>query len=156
MNHAEAEILTDKIMAIVMDGSVFYQAGIDDIRHKILQLITEPDLETAEYCKVCHNKHRRSDIVMIGDTRLIPNHEYIIVTKTTQQRYPRSWRMGFIGTNQAPPRNLQFSARGPDRTHSNQYGGTVVLDARTVIRVHEVERIDAERHVGIIMDGKSR
>jgi len=103
--------------------------------------LPEPEPET---CQVCHDKHDSSEIVKVGETSLIPGHEYIIVTKTSLQKYPREWRMGYLGYTAG----LQFSARGPDRTHSAQYGGTQTIDMSVVVSVREVERDDAKRHVG--------
>jgi hypothetical protein len=98
----------------------------------------------AATCPVCHNRHNSAQVVKVGKTSLIPGHEYIIVTKTSLQKYPREWRMGYLGYTAG----LQFSARGPDRTHSAQYGGTQTIDMDQVISVTEVERDDVKRHVG--------
>jgi hypothetical protein len=105
--------------------------------------LPEPTYEP-ETCPVCHDKHNPSQVVRVGETSLIPGHEYIVITKTTLQKYPREWRMGYLGYTAG----LQFSARGPDRTHSAQYGGTQTIDIGQVISVTEVERNDAKRHVG--------
>jgi hypothetical protein len=112
----------------------------------------EPDPEL-DVCIICHKMHDVKDIVNlgvgmdidIGSLILIPGHEYIIETQTTQQKFPREWRMGFMG---ASGYYLQFSARGPDRTHGGQYGGTETIDRRQIVGVQEVERNDAKRHVG--------
>jgi hypothetical protein len=110
-----------------------------------------PKLTEPFYCLICHSGHDSSEIVKVGKTSLIPGHEYIIVTKTSLQKYPREWRMGYLGYTAG----LQFSARGPDRTHSAQYGGTQTIDMDQVISVTEVERDDVKRHVGITKRGRS-
>jgi hypothetical protein len=105
-----------------------------------------PPLEREpETCPVCHKEHEPSQIVKVGETSLIPGHEYIIVTKTSLQTYPREWRMGYLGYTAG----LQFSARGPDRTHRGLYGGTQTIDLSQVISATEVERDDVKRHIGI-------
>jgi hypothetical protein len=102
-------------------------------------------------CTVCHDKHKLEQIVKVGKTSLIPGHEYVIVTKTSLQKYPREWRMGYLGYTAG----LQFSARGPDRSHGAHYGGTQTIDLDVVISVTEVERDDAKRHVGLIQKGQN-
>jgi hypothetical protein len=114
----------------------------DDEPPRPLRPEPKPDI-----CRICHNVHTAKQIMNLGVERgsLIPGHEYVIITKTTGQRYQRKWRMGFLG---AYGMQLQFSARGPDRTHARQYGGTETLDGSTIISIQEVERNDSKRHVG--------
>lgn len=102
-----------------------------------------PELPVEPACPVCHDKH--INVVRLGDMRLIPGHEYVITTKTSMQRYPREWRMGFLGEYHG---GLQFSARGPDRSHSDQYGGTQTFDRKLIISAQEVDRDDSKRHIG--------
>jgi hypothetical protein len=102
--------------------------------------------EVMERCDVCHDKHRPDTIIAVADGHLIPGHEYVIMTKTSLQRYPRKWRMGFLGSYD---RALQFTARGPDRTHGKQYGGTQTIPTTTVISVREVEEDHKKRYVGV-------
>lgn len=113
-----------------------------------------PELEPqAEYCGVCHKEHTSPEIVKVGKIALIPGHEYVIITKTSQQKYPREWRMGYLGYGAG----LLFSARGPDRTHGGQYGGTQAIDMAQVVSVREVERDDAKRHIaGFTESGRRR
>jgi hypothetical protein len=105
----------------------------------------EPEPDT---CPICHKEHKPDQVFTVPglDSHLIPGHEYIIHTKTSLQKYPRKWRMGFLG---AYDRALQFSARGPDRTHSKQYGGTQTIPATTIIGVKEVEADHSKRYVGV-------
>jgi hypothetical protein len=113
----------------------------------------------ASTCQVCHDKHKPEQIVKVGETSLIPGHEYVIVTKTSLQKYPREWRMGYLGAYGKVGRSgtyygLQFSARGPDRTHGGHYGGTQTIDVDQIISATEVERDDVKRHVGLpLRDG---
>lgn len=97
-------------------------------------------------CTVCGHKHDSSQIVDVKGVALIPGHEYIILTKTSMQKYPREWRMGYLGFTAG----MQFSARGPDRTHQGQYGGTQTIGLQMIIYAQEVKRDDAKRHVGQI------
>lgn len=112
------------------------------------QPITEPIAEP-EICPVCHKEHSSPEIVKVGEVALIPGHEYVITTKTSLQKYPREWRMGYLGY----AAGLLFSARGPDRTHKAQYGGTQTIDMAQVVSVREVERNDAKRHTGFRLAG---
>jgi hypothetical protein len=107
----------------------------------------EPEDDDMGSCPICHKIHTIGEITNLGIDigSLIPGHEYVINTKTNQQKYPRVWRMGFLGANGY---QLEFSARGPDRTHARQYGGTQNLDRRQITGVREVERDDRKRHVG--------
>jgi hypothetical protein len=109
------------------------------------QVPTKPAADV--YCETCHNVHKRPEVVGPGNVKFWPNHEYIVRTKATGQKYPREWRMGYIGFGMG----MQFSARGPDRTHSKQYGGTVTLDLQHIIYAEEVERDEAKRHVGQVL-----
>jgi hypothetical protein len=106
-----------------------------------------PELET-DICGICHNRHKASDTFTAGTFTLIAGHEYEITTKTSQQKYPRIWRMGFMGGLSHARSELQFSARGPDRTHGSQYGGTQTISADMIISVREVEHLPHKRHVG--------
>lgn len=111
-----------------------------------LDIEPEPEL-----CPVCHSKHDPKNIFSLGLAgSLISGHEYIVITKTSQQKYPREWRMGFLG---AYGGGLQFSARGPDRTHKAQYGGTQTIDENVIVAVREIERDDAKRHTGVRLAG---
>jgi hypothetical protein len=98
-------------------------------------------------CPICHKLHTVGETMNLGPGigNLIPGHEYVINTKTNQQKYPRVWRMGFLG---AYGHQLQFSARGPDRTHGKPYGGTETIPSEMITGVREVERDDRKRHVG--------
>lgn len=102
-------------------------------------------------CEVCHHVHEIEDMVKVGDDNLIIGHEYEITTKTSMQRYPRLWRMGFAGRGIG---GLTFSARGPDRTHSGQYGGTQTIDKRDIVNIEEVTKDEAKRYVGRRAEGK--
>jgi hypothetical protein len=124
-----------------------------------------PDPESKpERCLVCYNVHNPEHMVKVGrpseKMTLIPGHEYLIGTKTPSQKYPRLWRMGFLG---AYGYELQFSARGPGRTHSGQtnathngqYGGTQTLAHNQIISAREVARDEAQRHVGkLVREGQ--
>lgn len=110
------------------------------------------DTEEPEHrCTVCGNVHD-GDGIQVGWKRpydvLYPGHEYVLTTKTSIQKFPREWRMGFIGPVGEDARRLQFSARGPDRSHSDQYGGTQVLWATEIKSAKEVIRDDKERQIG--------
>jgi hypothetical protein len=109
-----------------------------------------PDIREELRCPVCGKIHTNPEVVVGNNVRIWPGHEYIIETKTSQQRHPRRWRMGYLGYGNG----LQFSARGPDRTHGGQYGGTQSIDLAAIISIEEVERDDAKRHVGQRVDGK--
>jgi hypothetical protein len=118
-----------------------------ELRHwKYSEPEPEPEPEPDD-CPVCRKIHTVKDIVNLGIEigSLIPGHEYVVTTKTSAQRYPREWRMGFMGANGY---QLEFSARGPDRTHGGQYGGTQAIDRRTITGLHEVAYIARARHVG--------
>lgn len=76
---------------------------------------------------------------------LVVGSDYEIVTRVTGvERYDRISRMGFTGQSHAG--DLVFSARGPDRTHSNQYGGTQTIRPEHVKAVHKVESDHAKRY----------
>lgn len=99
-------------------------------------------------CDTCHKVHADIDeVVMIGKRGLYPEHEYIIETKTKQQKYPRRWRMGYVGKG-LDRYHLVFSCRGPDRTHSNQYAGDVTLDIREILGAQQVPKDVELRHTG--------
>lgn len=97
-----------------------------------------------ERCDTCRKVHKPPEVVGAGGVKFWPGHEYIIRTKTTMQRYPREWRMGYLGFGAG----MEWSARGPDRTHGAQYGGTQHLDLADIIYAEEVVRDDEKRHVG--------
>jgi hypothetical protein len=101
-------------------------------------------------CMVCRKEHEPGESIKFvdnehQDVELFPGHEYIIITKTSMQRYPRKWRMGFMG---AYGNELQFSARGPGGTHDNQYGGTQTVPLNIIQAAREVKRDDKRRYVG--------
>lgn len=107
-----------------------------------------PELEPEpEVCPVCRKEHGAPEVVGANGVRFWPDHEYIIRTRHGAQKYPREWRMGYLGFGAG----MQFSARGPDRTHGGQYGGTQNFDLQHIIYAEEVERDDAKRHVGRII-----
>jgi len=116
------------------------------------KLVRKTDLDSGPDPRVCstcgkeHQLHRRVNVQAAG-AFLYPGHEYIIETKTPRQKYPRVWRMGFLERGQMP-NSVQFSARGPDRTHDGQYGGTVTLLIDEITHIQQVPRVEAERHVG--------
>lgn len=116
-------------------------------------LTSYPAETESKVCDICKKEHRKADIVMIGETRLIPGHEYQLATNTPSTRYARSWRMGFIGKSAVSSTDLQFSARGPDRSTAGQYAGDQMLDKRYIVRVREVERNDTERYVAKKLTG---
>jgi hypothetical protein len=109
----------------------------------LIKPVTEPEIEQ---CPICGKEHKPDQTIAVADGHLIPGHEYVITTKTSLQKYPRKWRMGFLG---AYDRALQFSARGPDRTHRGQYGGTQTIPATTILSVREVEADHSKRYVGV-------
>lgn len=103
-----------------------------------------------ERCQVCGKNHDDTNTVEVrikDGTKgfLYVQHEYMVAAQSAVQRYPREWRVGFMGTGIG---GLQFSARGPDRSHSGKYGGTVTLDQRDIIKFKEVEHDIKLRHVG--------
>lgn len=102
-----------------------------------------------ERCDTCRKVHKPPEVVGAGGIKFWPGHEYIIRTKTSLQRYPREWRMGYLGFGPG----MQWSARGPDRTHGGQYGGTQTMDLADIVYAEEVERDDAKRHVGELYRG---
>lgn len=72
------------------------------------------------------------------------NHEYELITRVPGvERYDRRWRMGYIGESGL---GFQFSARGPDRTHKAQYGGTQTLRADVIKSIRQVPRDERLRH----------
>lgn len=102
------------------------------------------------HCDTCHKVHGEDNtgvFRLASGTTLYPEHEYIIETKSRQQKYVRRWRMGYMGTG-IDRHHLVFSARGPDRTHSDQYGGDVTLDTREILGARQVPKDVALRHTG--------
>lgn len=72
-------------------------------------------------------------------------HEYQIQTMIPGlERRPRYSRMSFLGSG--PGADLQFNARGPDRTHDGQYGGTQTVSPRSIVASVEVEHDVAKRY----------
>ena len=72
-----------------------------------------PELEPEpEVCGICRKEHGAPEVVSLNGVRFWPDHEYIIRTRYGTQKYPREWRMGYLGRR----RGRGFSARGPDRT----------------------------------------
>jgi hypothetical protein len=123
------------LRALLEDAHTRYMSqGTVPVRH-------EPE---PERCETCHKVHKPPEVVGAGGIKFWPGHEYIIRTKTTMQRYPREWRMGYLGFGAG----MEWSARGPDRTHGGQYGGTQHLDLADIIYAEEVVRDDVKRHVG--------
>jgi hypothetical protein len=106
---------------------------------------------TYDRCTTCGKVHDGSDRDVFKEWRgvytLYPGHEYLITTQKKQQRHARIWRMGYLGRQYPGSYMLQFSARGPDRKDSGQYGGTVTIDARDIVEVKEVQCDEAKRHV---------
>lgn len=122
---------------------------IQDLRDQLAET-KMPDAPYAEQrCDTCRKVHKPPEVVGAGGVKFWPGHEYIIRTKTTMQRYPREWRMGYLGFGNG----MEWSARGPDRTHGGQYGGTQTMDLRDIVYAEEVERDDAKRHVGELYRG---
>jgi len=83
--------------------------------------------------------------------RLVEGREYKIVTMIPGvERKPRYSRMHFMGQQYpgrtGPGSTLQFSGRGPDRTHSGKYCGTAGVPVRSILEVEEVERNVAARY----------
>lgn len=133
--------------AILNIAELAYRDGMLTEVPEMTVPFTEP-----ETCRVCHDKHNPANMFSLGLAgQLIPGHEYIIRTKTKLQKYPRDWRMGFLGQHLY---GLQFSARGPGRTHGKQYGGTQTLAAENIISVREVTRDDSKRHIAIVQEGQ--
>lgn len=109
-------------------------------------------------CPTCGRVHTANDIAgfpTVNLVPLIPGHEYIIKYQSTQAHYVREARMGFMGRPYQSTPMLEFSGRGPDRTHGGKerkgegpYAGTVTLDLRIITSAQEVERDDAKRYVG--------
>ena len=106
--------------------------------------------DSDERCETCRKVHMSPEVVGANGVKFWPGHEYIIRTKTSQQKYPREWRMGYIGFGYG----MEWSARGPDRTHGGQYGGTQHLDLQDIIYAEEVVRDDEKRHVGQPVKGE--
>jgi hypothetical protein len=96
-----------------------------------------------ERCLVCGKIHKPPEVVGPNGVKFWPGHEYIIRTRIGTQKLPREWRMGYLGFSNG----MEFSARGPDRTHGGQYGGTQVIGLEVIIYAKEVERDDAKRYV---------
>lgn len=141
--------------SILNIADLCYRDGADSLvsRDSVVERISaicdarELARETAR-CERCGNFHdHRNTVRVLDGFDMYAGHEYEITTQTRQQRYARLWRMGFMGPAMGDS-ELEFSARGPDRTHHGQYGGTVRLRKADVIAVREVERSDALRHVG--------
>jgi hypothetical protein len=105
------------------------------------------DKPEPEPCETCRKVHVPPEVVGANGVRFWPGHEYIIRTKIGTQKYPREWRMGYLGFGMG----MQWSARGPDGTHGAQYGGTQRIDLADIIYAEEVERNDEKRHVGQII-----
>ena len=83
--------------------------------------------------------------------RLVEGREYKIVTMIPGvERKPRYSRMHFMGQRYrgriGPGTTLEFSGRGPDRTHSGKYCGTAGVPVRSILEVEEVERDVAARY----------
>lgn len=83
--------------------------------------------------------------------QLIEGHEYKIITMIPGvERKPRYSRMHFMGQRYqgrlSPGTTLEFSGRGPDRTHSGKYCGTAGITVRSILEVEEVERDVAARY----------
>lgn len=100
-------------------------------------------------CDTCHKIHKPPEVVGAGGVKFWPGHEYIIRTRVGTQKYPREWRMGYLGFGAG----MEWSARGPDRTHGGQYGGTQHLDLTDIVYAEEVVRDDEKRHVGELYRG---
>lgn len=84
-----------------------------------------------------------------GQFEFTVGKEYQIQTLITGlERKPRYSRMGFIGSVKGSP-ELQFSARGPDRTHNHPYGGTQTVSAHTILASREVETDHAKRYCAL-------
>jgi hypothetical protein len=128
---------------IVKGGQTEYERPEDYHREA-----REPDPDYDERCPVCTRIHTSADYTKWGIFTFITAHEYIIWTRTSQQTYAHRGRMQYMGRGPNENRyHLTFNARGPDRTHKDQYGGTQTLDARNIIKVEEVDRNPAKRYV---------
>jgi hypothetical protein len=85
---------------------------------------------------------------------LTPDQDYQVRYRVPGvQRKDRYTRMGFAGAGRPWPggqsgAELVFSARGPDRTHSGQYGATQTLRAEWILDVRQVANDPAKRYVG--------
>jgi hypothetical protein len=135
--------------AILNIADLCYRDGsttliVEDLSVIQQQIIKE--VTAIEHCPICHKSHSPENTFAVAGSHLIPGHEYVITTKTSLQKYPRKWRMGFLG---AYDRALQFSARGPDRTHKKQYGGTETIPSTMITSVREVEADHSKRYVGV-------
>lgn len=103
--------------------------------------------EQDEVCRPCRRIHSPADYTKWGPFTFIAGHEYRVWTKTDTQKYPRSFRMQFMGMGPSQFKyQLTFNARGPDRSTKGQYAGTQQVDARSFTKVEEVDRNPAERY----------
>ena len=144
-------------------GVYYYVAitSLEEVSGECSGLTTAPDsphLRDAPYdptapCEICRNPHSRyPDVASRNGTYFWPGHEYIIRTLIPPQKRVREWRMGYLGFGAG----MEFSARGPDRTHGGQYGGTQTLDLQHIVYAEEVVRDDKLRHTGKMMEPVER
>lgn len=99
-------------------------------------------------CPICRKAHVSADFTKWGPYTLVKDHEYIIWTRTSQQKYAHRGRMQFLGQGPSDFKyQLTFNARGPDRSTDDQFGGTQMLDARNIVKLEEVERDPSKRYV---------
>lgn len=86
-----------------------------------------------------------------GHWTFVEGREYALETQIPGvERKPRYHRMGFLGVRPGPgPKYLQFSGRGPDRTHDGQYGGTQEIHERSILDALEVPHDEAARYVAL-------
>lgn len=101
-----------------------------------------------ERCDVCTKVHTSADFTKWGPFTFIVGHDYIIWTRNSQQTYAHRGRMQYLGQGPSDFKyQLTFNARGPDRSTSDQFGGTQVLDARNIVKLEDVERDPSKRYV---------
>src|ERR1700748_3321588 len=55
------------------------------------------DKPEPEPCEPCRKVHVPPEVVGANGVKFWPGHEYIIRTKIGTQKYPREWRMGYLG-----------------------------------------------------------
>ena len=85
-----------------------------------------------------------------GRFEFVTGREYQIQTMIPGlERRPRYSRMGFLGHERGTTGALQFSARGPDRTHDHPYGGTQTVSPASILASREVETDHAKRYCAL-------
>lgn len=149
--------LNDEAVGGVLRWLAVYRPSVLRIAKRYHEGETEAELPpdapyAEERCDTCRKVHKPPEVVGAGGVKFWPGHEYIIRTLVGTQKLPREWRMGYLGFGAG----MQWSARGPDRTHGGgQYGGTQTMDLADIVYAEEVVRDDAKRHVGEIVRNES-